>query len=93
MPVRQTDRSPCHCPSLQTYSSPDYNLLPKLKSLKMPTLVITGDHKFIPAVTAEHITQAIPNARMVTLKNCGHFSYLESPVAVHDNINAFFAGK
>ena len=77
----------------ETWAAPEYNLLPRLKSLRIPTLVVTGDHEFIPIPTAEHITQALPNARMVTLKNCGHFSYMESPVAVREQIDAFFAGK
>lgn len=76
-----------------TWSMPEYDLLPKLKSLKIPTLVISGDHEFIPAATAEHITQAIPNARLVMLKDCGHFTYLECPVAVHQQIEAFFRGR
>jgi proline iminopeptidase len=76
-----------------TWSSPEYDLLPKLKSLRIPTLVIYGDHDFIPAATAEHITQAIPNTRIVTLKDCGHFSYLECPVAVREQIDTFFDGK
>lgn len=73
----------------ETWASPDFDLLPKLKALRMPALVITGDHEFIPAQTAEHIAQAIPNARLVTLKDCGHFSYLESPDAVHQEIDNF----
>jgi proline iminopeptidase len=76
-----------------TWSSPEYDLLPKLKSLEIPTLVICGDHDFIPSATAEHITLAIPNAQMVTLKDCGHFSYLECPAAVREQIDAFFRGK
>jgi len=76
-----------------TWSSPDYDLLPKLKSLRIPTLVISGDHEFIPAATAEHITEAVPNAPMVTLKDCGHFSYLACPAAVREQIDAFFRAK
>jgi proline iminopeptidase len=76
-----------------TWSSPDYDLLPKVKSIGIPTLVISGDHEFIPAATAEHITEAIPGARLVTLKDCGHFSYLECPVAVREQIDAFFHGE
>jgi pimeloyl-ACP methyl ester carboxylesterase len=76
-----------------TWSSPDYDLLQKLKSLRIPTLVISGDHEFIPAATAEHITQAIPNARLVMLKGCGHFTYLECPVAVREQIDIFFRGR
>jgi proline iminopeptidase len=77
----------------ETWALSGYNLLPKLKTVSIPTLVIYGDHEFIPATTAEHITQAIPNARMVTLKGCGHFTYLECPVAVREQIDVFFAGK
>jgi proline iminopeptidase len=73
----------------ETYSLPTFDLLPQLKSLHIPTLVITGDHELIPASTAEHIQESIPGARMVTLKNCGHFSYLESPVEVHAALDAF----
>jgi proline iminopeptidase len=77
----------------ETWSLSGYDLLPKLKSVHIPTLVISGDHEFIPAATAEHITQAIPNARLVTLKDCGHFTYMECPVAVREQIDAFFGGK
>jgi len=77
----------------ETWALPDYDLLPKLKSLRILTLVISGDHEFIPAATAEHITQAVPNAHLVTLKDCGHSSYLERSVAVHKEIDAFFRAK
>jgi proline iminopeptidase len=79
----------------ETWSSPEYDLLPKLKSLRIPipTLVIYGDHDIIPAATATHITQAIPNARMVTLKDSGHSSYLEYPAAVRGQVDAFFRGR
>jgi proline iminopeptidase len=77
----------------ETWSSPEFDLLPKLKNLKIPTLVIYSDHDFIPAETAVHITQAMPEARMVTLKDCGHFAYLECPVDVREQIDAFFRGE
>ena len=77
----------------ETFAAPEYNLLPRLKSIKIPTLVITADHEFIPISTAEHIAQAIPKARLVTLKDCGHFSYLESPIAVREEIDALFRSK
>jgi len=76
-----------------SWSLLDYDLFPKLSSLRIPTLIISGDHEFIPVATAEHITQAIPNAHMVTLKDCGHFSYLECPAAVREQIDVFFRAK
>lgn len=64
----------------ETWASPNgYDLHPKLKSLNIPALVITGDHDIFP-FAAEHIAQAIPGVRLVTLKDCGHFPYLECPV-------------
>jgi proline iminopeptidase len=53
------------------------------------TLVIAGDHNFIPVEIAEHITQALPNAKWVTIKDCGHFAYLECPDAVHRTVEDF----
>jgi proline iminopeptidase len=75
-----------------TWAKPDFDLLPHLKALKIPTLVLSGDHEFIPAATAEHIAQVIPNARLVILKDCGHFTFMECPAETHGQIDAFFAG-
>ena len=74
----------------QTWQADAYDLMPKLMTLKIPTLVIYSDRDFIPESSAAHITQAIPHARMVTLKNCGHFSYMECPTAVRRQIDGFF---
>jgi proline iminopeptidase len=77
----------------ETWASPNgYDLHPKLKGLNIPALVITGDHDFFP-FAAEHIAQAIPGARLVTLKDCGHFAYLECPVPLRAQIDAFFRAK
>jgi proline iminopeptidase len=69
-----------------------YDLVPKLRTLRIPTLVIFGDRDFIPAPISVHIAQAIPHARLVTLKNCGHFSFLECPGDVKRAINDFVRG-
>lgn len=76
-----------------TWAAPRFDLLPKLKTLKIPTLVLSGDHEFIPPATAEHIAQAIPDARLVTLKGCGHFTFMECPAETHGQIDTFFSGK
>ena len=39
--------------------------------------MVSGDHDFIPVEIAAHIAQAMPNARHVPTKDCGHFAYLE----------------
>ncbi|HEY3175176.1 MAG TPA: alpha/beta fold hydrolase [Candidatus Polarisedimenticolia bacterium] len=73
-----------------TWQVAGYDLLPKLRGLSIPTLVITGDHDFIPAEVAEHIARAIPNATLVTIRDCGHFAYLERAGDVRNALDDFF---
>ena len=73
-----------------TWSLDGYDALPKLRRLKIPTLVIYGDRDFIPSFVSQHIAEALPAARFVTMKECGHFAYLECPAPVRKEIDAFF---
>jgi proline iminopeptidase len=73
-----------------TWQVHGYDLLPRLRTLKIPTLVIVGDHDFIPVEIAAHIAAAIPGAHLVTLEKCGHFSYLECPTDVRTAVDNFF---
>ena len=70
-----------------TWSAEGYDLLPRLRALKIPTLVLWGDHDFIPAFVAEHVAEALPSSRLVRLKDCGHFAYLECPGPARAEIN------
>ena len=75
----------------QTCSRADYDLLPALRQLRIPTLVIHGDRDFIPFDVALGIASAIPGSRLVALNDCGHFAYVEqltvfsrqSPISWH----------
>lgn len=76
----------------ETWLSTEYDLLPKLHQLVIPTLIIHGQYDHIPMECAAHIAQAIPGARFALLKECGHFSYLECPGEVRKEIMDFFYG-
>jgi len=73
-----------------TWNQASYDLLPKLRAFRVPTLVIAGDHDFIPLEVAGHIATAIPGARLVTIANCGHFAYLECAGDVRPALQSFF---
>lgn len=75
---------------LDTWQIPGYDLTPKLHDLHIPTLVIAGDHDFFPIEVVAHISQAIPNAELVTMRDCGHFAYLECPDEVRKALVRFF---
>ncbi len=66
-----------------TWNREDYDLLPALRDLEIPTLVLTGDREFIPVAIAGEIAEAIPASRLEIVPDCGHFSFLEQPTAVH----------
>ncbi len=66
----------------QTWDLHAYDLLPKLRRVAAPTLVLHGDRDFIPTECAANIAQALPHATMIVLQRCGHFAYLERPAAV-----------
>ena len=76
-----------------TWSLPAYDLLPKLASLRIPTLVIVGEQDFIPPAIAREIAQALPDATLAEIPDCGHFAYLECGAAVRTALNGFLAGK
>jgi len=73
----------------QTWNSPEYNLLEKLRQCKAPTLVIHGAQDFCPVACARHIAEVVPGARFVVIDDCGHFAYLERPMDVFNTIKAF----
>ena len=72
-----------------TWQAASYDLIPKLRNLRIPALVIAGDHDFIPLQLAEHIAQALPNAKLVAIKDCGHFAFLECPGEVRKALTSF----
>ena len=74
----------------ETWQVEGYDLLPKLRSVRIPTLVISGDHDLIPGEIAAHIARAIPDAQLAVLRNCGHFAYLERAGEVRQAFNHFF---
>ncbi len=76
-----------------TWSLPGYDLLPKLRSLHIPTLVIVGEQDVIPPAIAREIAQALPKATLVTIPHCGHFAYLECGSAVGRAVNDLFARR
>lgn len=73
----------------ETWFLDGYDLVPKLTDLNIPTLVIHGDYDFIPLSCAAGIAEALPNARLVVLKDTGHFSHMESLDQVRKELRKF----
>jgi proline iminopeptidase len=77
---------------LETWQSGAYDLIPALRSLGVPTLVLHGEHDFVPVACAARIADAVPGGRLVVVNGTGHFSYLERPGEVCRLITEFLRG-
>ena len=73
----------------ETSGSVDWDLFPALRRLDVPTLVLHGEDDFVPVEFAVRIAEAVPGARLSVLPGCGHFTFLEAPELVFEEIDAF----
>jgi pimeloyl-ACP methyl ester carboxylesterase len=71
------------------YWSEGFTIIPALGRLRMPTLIIHGDYDFVPIECATHIAGAISGARLVVVRDSGHFSYIDAPDEVRKVIGEF----
>lgn len=68
----------------------DFNLIPRLRELKIPALVAHGRQDPIPLASAEATAEAL-GAETLWLEDCGHVPYVERPRALFDSIAHFLA--
>jgi pimeloyl-ACP methyl ester carboxylesterase len=65
-----------------TIEFPNLDLRDRLRTIAAPTLVVVGDDDMIAGpVCAEAIVRELPDARLVTIPDAGHFVYVEQPEA------------
>jgi proline iminopeptidase len=64
-------------------------LYQNLPLLSIPTLIIHGDYDPVPLEAAEKNHQAIRGSRLVVLKNCGHFPFIEQKQVFTETVMDF----
>ena len=57
----------------------DWNRIPQMHKLTMPTLIITGTHDEIGPACAIRMHTALPNSQVVVLPNSSHVPFYEEP--------------
>jgi pimeloyl-ACP methyl ester carboxylesterase len=73
-----------------TAEFPTFDLRPQLRTVEAPALVVVGDDDFICGpVCADAIVGALPDARLVTIPDSGHFVYVEQPEAFRAALTEF----
>lgn len=74
-----------------SYFKPECNLMPALRKLNVPTLIIHGNQDIVPVDTAKDIQKAIPGSKGLYLNDCGHFPYIEKPSELFSSIRSFLS--
>ena len=70
----------------------DFDFRPMLSKLKVPVLVVEGEHTNIPLDATQEWVRAAPGARFLFVPGAGHWALPEKPEAVQE-IGVFLAGK
>ncbi|MCB9592948.1 MAG: alpha/beta hydrolase [Sandaracinaceae bacterium] len=65
-----------------------------LSRIAVPTLVVAAERDtFTPAILAEHMTEAIPEAELFMLRGASHAAPIEQPVAIQLRIDKFLRDR
>ncbi len=68
------------------------DLTAHLDAFTLPTLVITGDDdRIVPTDSSIRLAEALPNAGLVVIENCGHIPHEECPDAFLEAVFDFLA--
>lgn len=66
-------------------------LIPELHKINVPALIITGDDDFVcdKISQGDRIHQNIPNSELLTIKDAGHFMWVEQPDAFFEGLDTW----
>ena len=67
-----------------------FDLVDKMKTIAVPTLVMTGDEDWPCLEPALLMKRTIPTAALVVMPNAGHTINLEEPAAFNQHLAEFF---
>ena len=71
----------------------DYDIADTLPAVSCPTLIIHGDYDTIPLESAEMIHKQIGDSKLVVVKECGHFPFIEAPEFFLREVNSFMVAN
>jgi proline iminopeptidase len=72
-------------------SSVEY--LDKLPTIKVPTLILVGDHDECDPSLSKEMNAKIAGSRLVIVPNSGHMAFVDQPILWNRNVEVFLNGK
>lgn len=74
---------------IKTSLGQDFDLIPSIKKLQIPTLIVTAKEDIMPPLIAQDINSAIATSKLISIEKCGHFPFVEQPEKLFLIINNF----
>ncbi len=70
----------------------EWDILPKLKVVTAPTLIISGKDDMLPLESSQAWARAFPNARLLVINDAGHLTHVEQPELFFNALDVFLQG-
>lgn len=67
----------------------NFDCTEKFKKFKQKVLVLQGENDIISTETAKEIAAAFPNSKLILMKNCAHYGWLDAKELYFDSIKTF----
>ncbi|MGX7666497.1 alpha/beta fold hydrolase [Flavobacterium pedocola] len=67
----------------------NFDCTDKFSNFKQPVLVLQGENDIISIETAKENAAAFPNSKLVLMKNCGHYGWLDAKELYFNSIKHF----
>lgn len=73
----------------QSLINTNFDCSDKFKNFKKPVLILQGENDIISIETAQEIKTAFPNSELITMKNCGHYGWLDAKDVYFNAVKRF----
>lgn len=73
----------------QSLITNNFDCSDKFNNFKKPVLILQGENDIISIETAQEIKTAFPNSELVTMKNCGHYGWLDAKDVYFNAVKRF----
>jgi proline iminopeptidase len=78
---------------LYTGNLKDWNRIPELHRITVPTLILCGHHDELPPSCSMRMHQALPNSEIAVFPNSSHMPFYEEPEAYFARLRQFLAAR
>jgi proline iminopeptidase len=78
---------------LYTGNLKDWNRIPELHRITVPTLILCGHHDELPPSCSMRMHQTLPNSEIAVFPNSSHMPFYEEPEAYFARLRQFLAAR